>query len=48
MNINVEVLLWNIIGDEKYDKVGLEQNVLQLYDTLWNVIGVNKSDWGVK
>ena len=48
MDRNVEVLLWIMIGDDKSNHDGLEQNGLQHNNTLWNVIGANASDWGGK
>ena len=48
MDRNVEVLLWIMIGDEKSNHNGLEQNGLQHKNTLWNVIGANELDWGGK
>ena len=32
-------------GDNEPDYDGQERNELQLDNTLWNVIGVDKSDW---
>ena len=48
MDCNVEVLICNMTVDDKYDQDGLEHNGLQHENKLWNVIGVNKSDWELK
>ena len=44
MDHNVEVLLWNMTGDEKSNQDGLEHNGSQHENVLCNLIGVNGSD----
>ena len=41
MDCNVEVLIWNMTGDDKYDQGSLEKNGLQHDNTLCNVIGAD-------
>ena len=45
MDRNMEVLIQNIIGDDESYQDGLEQNVQQHANTLWNVMGINKQYW---
>ena len=42
MDCNKKVLLWIMTRDDDFDYDGLEKNVLQLGNTLWNVIGVDE------
>ena len=35
-------------GYDESDNYGLEQNGSQRDNTLWNVVGVNESDWNGK
>ena len=44
----MEVLLWNMEGNEKSDHNGLGQNGSQHDNIIWNVIGINKLDWDRK
>ena len=48
MDHNVEVLLRNMTGYDESNQYGLEQNVSQHDNTLWNMISVNESDWDGK
>ena len=41
----VEVLLWNMTGDDECDQYSLEQNGFKHENTLCNVIGIKKTDW---
>ena len=48
MDFNMKVLLWSMTGDDESGCYILERNVLQLGNTLWNLIGVDESDWDGK
>ena len=41
----MELLLWEMTGDDEYDQDGLEHNGSQDENNLFNVIVINKSDW---
>ena len=41
MDRNMEIFIWNMIGDDEYDQDALEQNGSQYDNTLWNVIDTN-------
>ena len=48
MDHNIKVLLWRMTGyDESYCE-GLERHVLQIGNTLWNVIVFDESYWDVR
>ena len=48
MDCNVAVLIWDMIGYEKYYQYGLEHNGSQHDNTIWNMIDINESDWDGK
>ena len=48
MDRNVAVLIWDMIGYEKYYQYGLEHNGSQHDNTIWNMIDINESDWDGK
>ena len=48
MDIKIKVLFWITAGDNESDCVGLEWNLLQLENALWNVMGVDELDWDRK
>ena len=41
-------ILWNVTEDKGFNFEGLEQNGLQHKNTIWNMMGVNESDWAEK
>ena len=45
MDCNIKVLLWIMTGDDESYCYLLEQGLLQLENTLQNVIGVDESYW---
>ena len=48
MDLSIKFLVWIMTGDDESDCDGLEQNISQLGNTLWNAIGVGESDWDRK
>ena len=48
MDCNIKVFLRSMTGDDEFGCDGLEQKLMQLYNTLWNVIRVDESDWDRK
>ena len=48
LDFNIKVFIWSMTGDDESNFDGLEHNLFQLDNTLQNVIGVDKSDWGEK